>query len=234
MLTIPRTVPKKAICIMIQKNDCKKWTIGYEVGNDGYRHYQIRLLTSNDNFFEWCKAHLGVAHIEKSNQEWNDYERKSGHFISSEDTDQIRQVRFGTLRPLQKKILKEVETQNDRQLDVYYDPRGNHGKTWLSLNLYERGMALVVPRAACTPEKMSAYVCSAYRGERYIIIDIPRARKIEDSLYESLEELKDGLVHDHRYSGHSRNIRGARIIIFTNNKLDTNKLSHDRWRLHGV
>lgn len=218
------------------------------MGANGYRHYQIRLVSSNPHFFEWVQNNIGVAHVEKGNTEWNDYERKSGNFACSEDTDQIRQIRFGNLRELQKKILKEVnhdqgwvllpggriDKSGDRRISVYLDSTGNHGKTWLSLHLYEIGKACIVPRASCTPEKASAYICSAYRGEEYIIFDIPRSRKIDAGLYEVLEEIKDGLVFDHRYTGKCRNIRGVKLIVFTNTPLDTKKLSHDRWCLHGI
>lgn len=234
IMTVPRTVPKKALRLMIRKNDCKKWIIGFEVGADGYRHYQIRLTTSNDNFFEWVKAHIPTAHIEKSNQEWSDYERKSGDFITSEDTDSIRSVRFGTLNPFQKKVLKDVNSQNDREIDVYLDKQGNHGKSWLSIHLWERGYALVVPRSATTPEKLSAYICSSWGGQPYIIIDIPRSAKTPAALYEEIEAIKDGLVFDHRYHGQCRNIRGTKLIVFTNTELDLKRLSHDRWRLHGT
>lgn len=237
MITMPRDgtyCNTQQVCRMIQENDCKKWIIGREVGRNGYRHWQIRLVSSNHGFFEWCQINCPTAHVEEASTEQLDYERKSGDFVSSEDTDSIRSVRFGILREPQKKILEEVSDQNDRQIDVYYDPVGNHGKTWLSMYLFERGRALVVPRASTTAEKMSAFVCSAYDREEYIIIDIPRSRKITPELYEALEELKDGLVYDHRYSGRCRNIRGAKIIVFTNSKLDTKCLSHDRWRLHGI
>lgn len=204
------------------------------MGRNGYRHWQIRLETSNHHFFEWCQVNLPTAHVEEASAEGGDYERKSGDFISSNDTPQIRSVRFGVLRPAQKKILEEVNDQGDREIDVYLDPNGNHGKTWLSIYLFERGRGLVVPRASTTAEKLSAYVCSAYNGEEYIIIDIPRSRKLTPELYEALEELKDGLVYDHRYHGQCRDIRGAKLIVFTNTELDTKKLSHDRWRLHGI
>lgn len=243
MLTIPRNVPKRALKIMLEKNDVKSWTIGFEVGKDGYRHYQVRLVSSNNGFFEWTKAHIPTAHVEKASEERGDYERKSGYFISSEDSNSIRSVRFGTLRKLQKKILQEVNNEQrktkknptgDRKISVYLDVRGNHGKTWLTTYLWEHGKALVIPRASCTPEKISAFVCSAYSGQPYIIIDIPRSRKVDAGLYECIEEIKDGLVFDHRYQGRTRNVRGAKIIIFTNTPLDTKKLSHDRWVLHGV
>ena len=55
---------------MIEKNDCKKWIIGKEEGKNGYKHWQVRLETSNDSFFEWMQNHIPTAHIEKQNAEW--------------------------------------------------------------------------------------------------------------------------------------------------------------------
>lgn len=234
ILTIPRNVPKRALKIMLEKNDVKRWIIGFEEGKNGYRHYQVRLVSSNDGFFEWVKNHIPTSHLEKASTERGDYERKSGNFITSDDTTQIRQVRFGALRPVQKKILKTVRNQNDREIDVFLDPAGNHGKSWLAVHLWEHGRALIVPRSESSAAKISAYVCSAYRGEEYIIIDIPRSAKPRPEWYETMEEIKDGLVFDPRYHGQCRNIRGSKLIVFTNIELDKKRLSHDRWRLHGV
>lgn len=166
--------------------------------------------------------------IFKAQDEWK-YERKEHHYTSSEDTTEILKIRYGVPKENQIKILKQLKTQGDRNVHVIYDKMGNHGKSWLSLYLYEQGRALVVPRASTTAEKLSAYVCSCYNGEEIIIIDIPRSRPITQELYEAIEELKDGLVFDHRYSGKCRNIRGVRVAIFTNSKLDIQKLSRDRW-----
>lgn len=217
---------------MIAHNDVKRWVIAKETGHGGYKHWQIRLETSNPDFFAYVKKNVPCAHVEEANDAWT-YERKEGRFWTSEDTTDILKVRFGEPNDRQRAIIRTARGQGDRQIDVWYDPAGNHGKTWLSIHLWERGMALVVPRASCTAHDLSAYVCSSYRGEEFIIIDIPRAGKVGTSLYEAMEEIKDGLVFDHRYQGRCRNIRGAKLIVFTNTKLDTEKLSKDRWRLHG-
>lgn len=228
-------ISRRTILKLLGELDCKKWIIGEERGKNGYEHWQIRVESSSNEFFERFTRNIPCAHIEKSTSEWADtYERKEGRFTTHADTVEILKVRFGKPNEFQKGIIKTVRSQSDRQVDVWYDPKGNHGKTWLTMHLWERGEALVVPRSSTTAEKLSAFVCSAYDGEPYIIIDIPRSRKITDELYEAIEELKDGLVFDHRYSGKTRNVRGAKIIIFTNTKLDQTKLSKDRWRLHGT
>ena len=66
MLTVPREVGKKAIKVMIEANDCKKWIVAKETGKNGYDHYQVRLQTSNDNFFQWTKNYIPKAHVEKA------------------------------------------------------------------------------------------------------------------------------------------------------------------------
>lgn len=233
MMTIPRTVHKRILKIMIEKNDCKKWIIAKETGKGGYEHYQIRVQTSNDNFFWWCKQHLHNAHIEECTDNW-DYEVKEGSYWTSWDSNSIRSVRFGTPTRLQMSMLRTIKNQSDREIDVWLDKKGNHGKSWLSIHLYEKRRALVVPRSACSATELSAYICSAYKGEGIIIIDIPRSAKLHRDIYETMEEIKDGLVFDKRYSGHCRNIRGVKVIVFTNQPLDTKMLSHDRWRLHGI
>lgn len=247
MLTIPRgtseevgylgityemRVHKREIMHMIEVNDVKKWIVAKEIGSGGYEHWQIRLQTSNETFFDWIKNNIPKAHVEEATDTWT-YERKEGRFWGSEDTPEILGCRFGQPNDFQKKILKRLDKQTVREVDVWYDPEGNKGKTWLTIHLWETGEAMVVPRASTTAEKLSAFVCSAYNGERVVVIDIPRSTKATASLYEAIEELKDGLVFDHRYSGKTRNIRGVKVVVFTNNKLDLKALSKDRWVLNG-
>lgn len=233
MMTGPRTIHKRVIQELFKECDVKKYIIAKETGRNGYEHWQIRCSASRPDFYDYCHDREPRFHIEKANTDSQDYERKDGNFISSEDTVEILKVRFGQPNESQKKILMNLRKQGDREIDVYYDPIGSRGKSWLGIYLWEHGDALVVPRYSCTPEKLSSFVCSAYRGEPYIIIDIPRASKPTQALYEAMEEIKDGLVFDPRYSGKTRNVRGAKIAVFTNHKLDLKQLSDDRWNLHG-
>lgn len=89
----------------------------------------------------------------------------------------------------------------------------------------------MVPRSDATAGKLSAFICSSFRQERYIIIDVPRASTIDRGMYEVLEDTKDGLVFDHRWQGRTRNIRGAKLIVYTNSPINPDYLSWDRWIL---
>lgn len=239
MITAPRKHEKypfswKHIHEILNFNDCKKWIVAEETGKNGYQHYQIRLETSNKEFFEYMQLYFPFCHVEEAAVQNFDYERKEGRYWTSEDTYEIRQCRFGHPNERQIRILRNLDSQSVRQVDVWYDPDGSKGKSWLAVHLWEVGKAMVVPRAQCTPERLSAFICSAYKGEPYIIIDLPRASKPKETLYEAMEEIKDGLVFDHRYEGKTRNIRGVKLVVFTNHKLELKKLSYDRWRLHGI
>lgn len=233
MLTGPRSISKREIREIFSQCDVKKFIIAKETGKNGYEHWQIRCTASRPDFFEYVKDQEPRFHVEKANTEDFEYERKEGCYWTSQDTTEIRSVRFGKPNADQRKILKQLKIQGDREIDVYYDPVGSKGKSWLTIHLWETRKALVVPRYSCTPEKLSAFICSAYDGEPNIIIDIPRASKPTAALYETMEEIKDGLVFDPRYSGHTRNIRGAKLLVFTNHKLKLDSLSDDRWKLHG-
>lgn len=220
--------------------DCHKWIIALEHGRGGLEHWQIRFkargLDSKEArkaFFDMWKVRVPEAHIEFT-ENWCDYERKEGCFVCSDDSRDVLGIRFGIPSKGQRELVWMARNQSDRQIDVWYDRTGNHGKSWLSIHLYEKGQALLVPRYCATAREISNFICSAYKGEGMVIIDIPRAGTIKRDLYEALEEIKDGVVSDPRYSGRTRNIRGVKVIVFTNKKLDEKQLSYDRWRLHGM
>lgn len=242
MMTCPRKYIKagRKWLEYFEATDCHKWIIALEHGKGGLEHWQIRFKArgidskeSKKAFFDWWKMRVPEVHIEFS-ENWCDYERKEGNFVCSDDNWSVLRIRFGQPSRGQRELLYIAESQTDRQVDVWYDPKGNHGKSWLSIHLFERGQGLLVPRYCASAREISNFICSTYRGQRYIIIDIPRAGKIKPELYEVMEEIKDGIVSDPRYVGRTRNVRGAKLLVFTNQKLDEKMLSRDRWRLHGM
>lgn len=227
MITAPRAqVHKRAWKEFIKKHDIHKWIIAKETGSGGYEHWQVRLDTSAT--FEELKSAFPTAHIEKSTV-WSNYERKEGNFIQSDDTTDIRRCRFGTLRANQRRIIQHLRLQSDRGITVVYDPRGGSGKSFLIRHLYETGRGCYVPPTIGSVQGIIQYVASGYRGEPYILIDIPRSTKWNTQVLEGLEAIKDGLVYDTRYHAQMRDIWGVKVLVTTNTMPNLDALSADRW-----
>lgn len=239
MITAPRDkVKKRELEIMIEKNDCKKWVIGRERGKGGYEHWQIRVESSNEEFFEWCRAYIPSAHVEQAEHGVDEclYEQKEGKHVSYADRPQTLQQRYGKLTDVQKRVVKALQGTNDREVMVWYDQQGKVGKSWLCGALWERGLAYYTPPTVDTVKGMIQWVASCYTsgGYRpYIIIDIPRSWKWSTQLYTAIESIKDGLVYDTRYRAQLTNIRGVKVLVLTNTLPKLDKLSNDRWRILG-
>lgn len=256
MMTLPRS-DKEAreigqlwdLMHFMIKYDVHKWIIAKETGNNGYKHWQVRLYTSIPGFpprkgesvqlnangvrERSLKEHWPMAHIEESSGETM-YERKEGEFYTSEDTLEILKTRFGELREWQKEAVEIIMGQNDREVDIFYDPDGKSGKSFLVNHLYETGKALYINPFNCNITKVQQDICSAFEKRRYdiICIDIPRTQKWTADHYIVLEALKDGLVADPRYNYTNMNIRGAKIAVFCNTKPNQKNLTDDRMRVH--
>lgn len=216
--------------IYLTRNDIHDWTIGYEVGRDGYRHIHVR-LNSRGNFEELQRSFPG-CHIEEASTEDDRYERKDGHFVCSKDTVDIRRCRFGKLRSNQQRILELLDRQSDRQVLVWFDSTGNIGKSFLTRWLVERGRAFYVPPTVDNSKQIIQWVCSGYQGQPYVVIDIPRSAKWNQSLYTAIEAIKDGVIYDTRYSAKLRDIWGVKILVLTNSMPKLDALSEDRWVIY--
>lgn len=233
MITLPRNRESIEEVYLLQfmiDKDIHKWIIAKETGNDGYKHWQIRMQWRGT--FEELKQAFPKAHIEESSEEFR-YERKEGNFLESDDTVEILGVRNGELRDNQRRILAETELSDDRGIVCVVDKRGCSGKTWLAVKLYETGRAFYTPPTITTSQGIIQHVASGYRGEPIIIIDIPRSTRWTNQLYVAVETVKDGLVYDTRYHSTIRNIRGVKVLVFCNTPPNLSKLSSDRWRLLG-
>lgn len=230
-ITMPwNAASKRMLKIYIESRDIHGWTIGYEVGRDGYKHIHAR-INARDDFKELQRFFQG-CHIEESNSESDEYETKDGHFIRSEDTVDVRRCRFGRLRNNQQRILELLDRQSDRQILVWVDHTGNVGKSFLTRWLVERRRAYYVPPTVDNVRQIIQWVCSGYKGQPYIVIDIPRSAKWNQSLYTGIEAIKDGIVYDTRYSANLRDIWGCKILVLTNSDPKLDALSEDRWVIY--
>lgn len=231
MMTIDRNPQRESIeevkiLQWILKHDVHKWIVAKETGTFGYKHWQIRM--SNNLNFDQMKEAFPKAHIEEASDDYN-YERKDGNYISSSDTREILACRNATLRPNQKRILEAVNTSGDRQIVCVHDAKGSSGKSFLARYLFETGRGFYVPPTITTPQGIVQHVCSGYRSEPIVIVDIPRSTRWNNNLYVALETIKDGLIYDARYRCTTRDIWGVKVLVFCNTKPNVSKLSEDRW-----
>lgn len=227
--------------------DGKRYVVAIEKGRKGTKHAQIRIEFSGspimefidfdgnkkkvDHFFEACR--INKAHCEVS-ENWTPYEKKDGYYICDTDNEEIRMQRFGPLTEAQEGLIRNAQAQNDREVTVWYDDEGNHGKSWLVSALWERGKAHRV-RATGSCDKMINDVASKFikEGKReFLFIDIPRASKWKPEMYEAIEIIKDGLIDDPRYQSQEINIKGTKVVIMTNTLPKLDKLSKDRWKFY--
>lgn len=240
----------KFLAEMYRMYDGKRYQIGIERGRNGYRHVQGRIEISADtnwsrsilervgkrkikrvergsHFFDRC-ARSGV-HCTKTEQ-WSDYEGKEGYYVTSEDNTLIKTQRFGELTHDQKEVLKLLESNNDREITVWYDDVGGVGKSWLTGALWERRKAHQV-RMTGSAEGIIKDVCSKMSKDRrpIVIVDIPRSGKWTKQIYEAIEVIKDGLIDDPRYSANAINIKGVKVLVMCNSMPKLDKLSKDRW-----
>lgn len=227
MMTMPRTTANKVLFKkFIHDHDIHKWVLGYEKGKSGYEHFQCRLQFAGD--FSELKNGFPDAHISEASDDWR-YETKEGHYITSDDNVRIRSCRFAQLRDYQQTVIELLDRQSDRGILVWYDKVGGIGKSYLTRWLHERRIAYYVPPTVKDPKSIIQYVCAGYNHEKYIVIDIPRSAKWDESLYCAIETIKDGLIYDTRYTARVRDIWGAGILVLTNTIPQLDALSIDRW-----
>lgn len=218
---------------LIEDQDIHKWVVGFEIGKKGKKHLQFRIrMTENDEkiAFSEIKQYLPDAWLAKCSDTWK-YERKSGRFLSSDDTPGARSQRFGKPRGWQRQCLEWLKHDNDRKINVICNEQGNIGKSWLAGHLWETGQAHVV-QAQNTAKGLIQDCASEFihNGNKPIlIIDIPRTWKWTDDIYVAIERIKDGLIKETRYGSTTINIHGTTVLIFCNKAPDKKKLSDDRW-----
>lgn len=231
VMTIPQSEMTKRELLHYLRHRSKRWQFGLETGrNTGYRHYQVRYESSNDNIGTERLYWSGIAcELELSNG-WSNYELKDGHFYTSDD-DELGKYRFRKLRPFQTRLLKYISTRADRSIGVVVDHQGGQGKThfarWCELN----GRAVYIEGSG-TDEQITRdlYDISETTRITAVIIDCTRSGELDKrQFWAGIEQVKNGHLADRRYGYRSKWIPPPSVLILTNSDPDWNTLSKDRW-----
>lgn len=216
---------------------CERYVFGHEVGEGGYRHIQGRvvfkvgkeLATIKKQTCDW----LPTAHWDKTHVRNFDYCEKEGNFVRSWE-GALRKYALLTLRPWQEQVVDLFERQSERGILVVVDYEGNKGKSYLSKYMEASHMADVCP---VTDGEASNYIeyCMNHPSKGYIF-DVPKCDTIKSkkNMWKAIEQIKNGLLYDRRYTSRKMWIDPPKILMFTNELPDRENLSADRWNICGL
>lgn len=231
VMTIPQSEMSKRELILYLRHRSKRWQFGRETGrNTGYRHYQVRYESSNDNLGTERLYWAGIScELELSNG-WSNYELKDGDFYTSEDV-YLGKYRFRPLRPFQNRLLRYISTNSDRSIGVVVDHCGGQGKThfarWCELN----GKAVYIEGSG-TDEQITRDLFDICENTRIhaVIIDCTRSGNLDKrEFWSGIEQIKNGHLADRRYGYRSRWIPPPAVLILSNREPEWSYLSGDRW-----
>lgn len=220
---------------------CRRWVFQLERGEEsGKVHIQGRIsLKKARRVTEMQKVIAGAHFGEEAGTEddgnfyctkeetriegpWSDKDAKK-HFVW--DLEKIKEW-----KPWQLEVFESLKELNDREINVLVDEVGGIGKSkCFKKCLYEKWAGLI-PVVGDAKDIIQA-VCSMGERKAYIV-DLPRTGESEQHLrstYKAIEQIKNGIVMDFRYS-YKELIMGSPVIwVFTNQMPDTRYLSGDRW-----
>lgn len=226
------------------KDVSKKWCFQYEEGSETNRkHFQGRLsLKVKKREIEFIKSipqNLKGMHISitsKENVKNNFYVLKEDTRVSgpwsSEDKEvyiprDVRKIK--DFYSWQNTVLDLCKKEEDRIVNIIYDPHGNNGKSTLIRYCMVHQIGRKLP--LCNDYKDLMRMVMDMPDSNNYFIDMPRAIGKERlyQFYGAIEEIKSGYAFDDRYSFKEKIFDPPNVFIFTNQLPDQGLLSKDRW-----
>lgn len=119
---------------------------------------------------------------------------------------------------------------NDRTVYWIYDTVGNSGKTALCKYLIHHLGAFIFRGKS---SDMASRIVLMPEAPRIAVMNVSRTQEQYVS-YQSIEEIKDGLVCSGKYEGGQKIFNPPHMFIFANFEPDRNSLSHDRWHVVNI
>lgn len=213
------------------KAHCKKFTFQLEKTKEGKLHYQGHFtLKERDRLNGVKNLFCNTIHLEQTMNIWaaDKYCQKEESRVQGPWTESREPLNLiTTLRPAQETIVRELTTQNDREILWIYDPEGGLGKTQLAKWLAFNWNALVLQNAKTAD---IAYAVSNMSPLNFFVVDLPRT-SAERFNYGALEAVKNGLIFSSKYESRSLVFDGPKVVILSNNLPKVHALSLDRWKI---
>lgn len=218
----------------------KGFVIGKEVGESGTPHLQGYVEFKAQVYFTTLKKLAPTAHWEKAkgNREQNiKYCTKDGDFVCTFPLPRrerlLQSYSQVTWKPWQQQVIDIIESpRDDRTINWFWEPTGNVGKSFLAKYLVLKYDAIIADG-----KKDNVFAQTLKWIENHneqdpilILLDIPRYNK-EYINYGVLESLKNGMIYSGKYEGGIACFESPHVIVFSNSRPDTDKLSYDRWNI---
>lgn len=243
------TVPKDKWTIdeLIQRldeNGADRYAIGDEVGSTGYAHFQGRVVFKVGKEISTVCNLLGFRRgLGPDMDRWGnvspthvrnfEYVKKEGKFYCSWEGALRKFTRIELLQ-WQSECEKLIHQQSERQVLCIVNESGNIGKTWLAKYLEATHQADVCPVSDGDASNYLEYCCK-HPAKGYVF-DVPKADSIKSkkAMWRAIEQVKNGLLYDRRYTSEKMWIEPPKIVIFTNEYPPVDTLSADRWQVYTV
>lgn len=218
--------------------ECDRYVIGEEVGKDGYEHYQVRMVCKKPK--ELSTVHNMLARSNPTYAGWIsptsregrnfNYCEKEGRFIRSWEKA-LRRFATIELDDWQAQLQEIWKHQNERQVDVLYDPQGAIGKTYFSKYMVATHQAEYVPPIG---DAMDLMAFALEKPAKAYIFDMPRCESVKQKkgMWSAVEQIKNGFLYDKRYKFRSMWIEPPRVLVMCNELPEMDTLSQDRWRIY--
>lgn len=131
-------------------------------------------------------------------------------------------------RPWQAEVLTMVaEEPDDRTIVWLWEPTGNAGKSALSKLLCAKHGAIVCAGKAAD---MKFQIAQCKPKPKIVIFDVPRSNTDWIS-YTGIEEIKNGCFASSKYESGMVLMNSPHILVYSNQRPDTHKMSADRWKI---
>lgn len=139
-------------------------------------------------------------------------------------------------RPWQAEALKHLGL-DDRKIHVFVGHDGHEGKSTLCKYLRQEKLAWVCKRVGKTDDftrNIQNALSGGWNGAA-VLFDLPRSAETLRSLYECIEELKDGFMTATKYNGGDVDVcDGCCVVLFLNWWPELHLQSRDRWELYEI
>lgn len=219
----------------IMKVECDWFVFQEEIGESGTPHLQGTLkLKKKKRLTELKKWHQKVhwestRAVKDSIVYCTAQSKRSGN-VYSYGVDIPEDVEVEEPYGWQLDVMNIIREKPDkRKVHWFWEPDGNKGKSTLTKYLVIKHDAIVVSGKSSDIK----HALMKRSSIKLVIFDVPRSN-LEFINYQTIEEIKNGLIFSGKYDSGQKVFNSPHLIIFANEPPCQRKLSEDRWDIRRI